>query len=640
MDGVSKVNTPSTWRTTLVGCTVVLATFAGYGYAVWLSTENAFRGHVRFTNGWALGLSLMSIWSLYVVYGFLKRWVPSAALSSEKSYFEYPRKHHIIGLCLATVFTAICLPATFKSANHPREVLVFWVDEGDTLKLVHAIVTGENEIPSFRFSQGWVTILPVALPLKALNKLVPIEYIVTCVAMRAYLLLVLFGVVYFTYRLIWQITHSWWLAGAVVAIAYTRSEFFHIGLAIDRPDTFQLLFVLLSLLFTHRFIVMGQTKDFFWSVFFAAFAFASKYSGHLMTPVLLISFVIHLRRPEMRVAYPSTVGRWLLGAAIFAFAIVLIFPFTFFSLSPYHLCFLDDVIYFFQQSFEVYKTGNVYSLPNHEQPSHLGLWWGVFTSRYEFDLCLTILGLVGAGAAFVKNLVWRSREPRVVGEWILLAWGTCYISFLIYQYGLVDYRYIMPVQYVLPFFMLLPIYWLQQGTVFWRVPYRTVIGFTALALVFFATTQRMADTLRFLALYRSEESVQQCFAVGRFLDRTIPQGENPYILLTNVAYIPPRFKRMEIRNVDVTDERIAKYKFDYVIVTDNMLEIYADKPTKGHEDQFDPLFKVHYVDVVAAYTKFKHRNHPDYQYVRSFQDFHIFERIDRIKGREQVASAK
>ena len=626
------------WKT-YRGVVIVLATIALYFAAIHLSYEDGFRPHVRWTNGWALGLSLMSVSSLVVVYGFLKRWVPFAAVTPETPSLVLPRRQHVIGLLLAVFFLAICLPATFRSVSHPREVLVFWVDESDALKLVQAIVTGDHEIPEFRFTQGWVTFLPVALALKALNYLVPVEFILTNVAMRSYFLLVLFGIIYCTYRLVWQITRSWWLAAAVVVIAYTRYEFFHISLAIDRPDTFQLLFVLLSLLFTHRFWVAGQTRDWFFAVFFAAFAFASKYAGHLLTPGLLISFIAHLRRPEVQLAYPTAWKRWTAGAVFFALSVGLVFPFTFFTLSPYHLCFMEKVVSFFQTMLPLYKTGNVYSLPNLEKPSHVALWWGVFTSRFAFDYWLTVLGLIGTGAALVKNLISRSKEPRVLGEWMLLSWGACYFSFLVYQYGVVDYRYIMPAQFVLPFFMLLPILWLQRSTALTRVPYRTIVGFAAVALIVLVCSPRIGDTLTFLGRYRAEASVPQCFAVGRYLDKMVSPDEDPRVLSTNVIYLPPRFTHFEIRNVDITPERMEKSRFDYVVMTDNMYAIYANKPTAGHEKQYDPLYKVHYVDVVDTYTKFKNNQHPDYQYVTSFDDFHIFERTERIRQRAQFTGA-
>jgi Dolichyl-phosphate-mannose-protein mannosyltransferase len=622
------------------GVLLVLATIVIYFAAIHLSYEDAFRGHVRWTNGWALGISILSMSSLAMVYGFLKRWVPSAAITPETPSFVLPRRQHVIGVTLGLVFVAICLPATFRAVGHPREVQVFWVDEGATLELVQAIVSGEHPVPEYRFTQGWVTFLPVALLLKGLNFLVPVEFVLTNVAMRCYQLLVIFGIMVFTYRLVWQITRSWWLAAAVVVIAYTRSEYFHISLAIDRPDTFQLLFILLSLMFTHRFWVAGQTRDWFLAVFFAAFAFASKYSGHLLTPVLLISFMAHIRRPEVQLAYPSAWQRWIGGSIVFALSVGLIFPFTFFILSPYHLIYMESVIDFFQTHLAIYKTGNVYSLPNLEPPSHGLLWWGVFTSRYAFDYALTVLGLVGAGAALVKNSIYRSKEPRVLGEWILLSWGACYFSFLVYQYGLVDYRYIMPAQYVLPFFLLTPFLWVQQATALARVPYRTVVGFAAVAIILFLCSSRISDTLQFLAFYRSEVSVQQCFDVGRYLDKTVPPNEDPRILITNVAYVPPRFTRFEIRNVDITPERMQQSRFDYVIMTDNMYAIYADKPTAGHEQQYDPLYKVHYVDVVDTYTKFKNHQHPDYQYVTSFKDFHVFERTERIRSRQQLSSVR
>jgi len=626
-------------RRAYLGLFTILLTLAMYAQTVQYSFADAFRAHIRFTNLWALSLSLLSVGSLFAVYGFMKRWIISAPMDEATPSFALPRRQHVIGLMLAGFMVALCLPATFRSVSHPREVQIFWVDEGDTLTLVQRIVTGENPIPSYRVTQGWVTFLPVALALKGLHQFVEVEFTLTNVAMRCYQLLVIFGIVYFTYRLIWQISRSWWLAAAVVVIAYSRREIWHIALAIDRPDTFQLLFVLVSLLHAHRFWVAGQRWNWFLAVFFAAFAFASKYSGHLLAPVLLMTWIAHWRRAEVQLAYTSRWKYWTSGACIFGLSLGLIFPFTFFILSPYHLVFLDQVVFFFQTHLAIYKTGNVYSLPDFQPPSHIELWWGEFTSVYTFDYWLTVLGIAGACAAVVKNVIYRSKNPRVLGEWLLVAWGACYFTFLVYQYGLVGYRYIMPAQYVLPFFMLLPIYWLQQSTVLWRVPYRTVVGFAVVAIVFVVCQQRLATTVQFLGLFRSERSVQQCFDVGRYLDRIIPADENPTILLTNVAYIPPRLKFMEIRNVDVTEERLEKSRFDFVVMTDNMYAIYADKPTAGCEKQFDPLYKVHYVDVVETYTKFKNHRHPDYRYLTSFKDFHVFERIDRARGKAQAVSS-
>ena len=56
-----------------------------------------------------------------------------------------------------------------------------------------------------------------------------------------------------------------------------------------------------------------------------------------------------------------------------------------------------------------------------------------------------------------------------------------------------------------------------------------------------------------------------------------------------------------------------------ILVTDAMCIMYGDRPTTGFEKQYDPVYKVHFVDVVDAYTKFKHHKHPDYRFVRSFE---------------------
>lgn len=605
-----------------------------------------FRHHPFFitperTNGWAILTSLASIVALLTIYGFIRLWVPAAAPTAEGPALNPSRRIKVVGFVLAALVVAVCLPATFRATSHPREVMIFWHDEGATLELVQAFVEGEKDVPSYRFTQGWVTFLPVALALKGLNCLVPIDFTLTNIAMRAYGLGVIFFIIYFTYRLIWQISRSWWLAIAVVLIAYSRSDFYHITLAIDRPDTFQLLFVLLSLLYAHRFWVEGQPGAWFLAVFFAAFAFASKYSGHLLAPALLLPWIAHWRRPEVRLAYPTRWKFWAAGISLYGLCLALIFPFTFSVLNAYHLINLKEVLHFFRTHLEIYKTGNVYNLPNHESPNHIALWWDIFISGYAFDYWLTILGAAGAALALVKNAIYRSNSPRRQGEWLLLTWGVCYISFLVYQYGLVDYRYIMPVQYVLPFFLLLPILWLQQASAIGRVPYRTVLGFAAITAVFLLCSLRVHAMLQFLGAFRSEASAQSCYDVGRRLDRMIGPDENPKIMMTNLAYVPPRFTKLWINNVNVTNEFIEENRFEYVIMTKNMYDIYANKPTAGFEQQYDALYKVHYVDVVQVYTAFKNKTHPDYRFVASYGGFFdLFERVERDSRAAGILSNK
>lgn len=610
---------------------VILATVAACGWVYYLNTIDAFQDHKRFTNSWAAGLSLMSAASLACIYWFAKRWIPPAAPMPDAPSLAPPPNVRLIGFILAGLWIAVALPATFRAVNHPREVQVFWHDEAITLEQAQAFIDDVNPIPTYRFTQGWITYLPVVLPLKALNGIVPVPIVLTNVIFRLYQLTMLFFIVYCTYRLIWQISGSVFLASAVVLISYSRHWFYLIGLAIDRPDTFQLLFIVLSLTYIHRFWLVGQPSLWFCAVVFAALGFASKYSGHLLAPVLLLAWVVHWRKPEVRQAFAGPVSFWLTAGGLYLLSLALIFPLAFLLFSPYHLIHLNHVIEFFRTFLRVYQEGNVLNIPGLEKPHRLALWWGIFTSSYEFDWWMTTLGLVGAALSVIKNTVFRKTgsSAAVAGEWILLSWGTCYIGFLLYQYGLADYRYIMPAQFVLPFFFIRPVLWLKE--IPWPALKRLapIVSFGCLALVVSFCHARVNDTLEFLAIFRSEQYAPSSFAVGRYLDRMIEAEDNPKILMTNLAYIPPRFTDLHIRNVDVTCALIDKEKYDYILINDGMSSSYADHPTVGFEKKYDPLYKVYYVDVVEMYTKFKHKTHPDYRYVRSFSNYHLYERVDR-----------
>ena len=617
---------------------VVGATLFLYLLTPYLDRRNKFGPNPNFTNLWAFILSAFSLFALCSAFWLIKHWLPSAPKDPLAPSFTPPRRVMIAGIALASFAVAVALPATFRAVTHPREVQVFWHDEGITLEQAQEYIEGQREIPDFRITQGWIGYLPVALILKALHLVVPVNYALTNMAYRLMLLAVIFLSVLYTYRLIWQVSHSLLLSVAVSVIAWGRLDFFKISLAIDRPDSFQLLFIVLSLMYLHQFWVQGQSTQWFYAVLFAGLAFASKYAGHLLAPAMLLAWIAHWSKPEVRQAFANHRGYWLSASGWFFLTTIAIPLAAFFLFSPYHLIYLRKIIDFFATFMPIYRTGNVFNLPDHESPDRLSLWWAIFTSRYAFDYWLTVFGLAFSVVALIKNAVALRTRSAQAGEILLFTWGATYAAFLLYQYGLADYRYIMPMQFVLPFFLLVPAVWLTRWLAPQPFPASVLIHVSVLAGCVFFGASRLEDTRGFLTYFRSEESRPDHFAMGRYLDHAAEPGEDPHILAVDLIYVPPRLTQFKIHNVDFTTELLRRERFDYVVTTDYMYAVYADKATRGHETQYDPLYKVHYVDVVDAFTKFKAHAHPDYRHVRTFGVLHLFERIDR-SGHDRRASS-
>ncbi len=364
---------------------------------------------------------------------------------------------------------------------------------------------------------------------------------------------------------------------------------------------------------------------------FAGLAFGSKYAGHLLAPAILLTWIAHWSKPEVRQAYADRLSYWRAAVGWFVLSTTIIPIASFFLFSPYHLIGVRQVVYFFQTHLAIYQSGNVFNLPDYQAPPRLELWWNIVTARYVLDYWLTVLGLIFAAAALVKNLAALRRGTVNAGEVLLLAWGGTYGAFMVYQYGLADYRYLMPMQFVLPFFLLGPALWLRPVLSSLRFPAASFVQFGAVAACVLLCVPRLADARRFLKVFRSEESKPAYFAVGRHLDRMVAPGDDPSILIVDLVYVPPRFTRVHTHNVDVTDKLLAEHRFDYVVMTDFMYSKYAGKPTEGNEAQYDPIYKTYFVDVVQTYTRFKADTHPDYRYVSSFKNLHLFRRNDPVR---------
>lgn len=589
------------------------------------------------TNLTALFLSMLSMLGLVSFYKILAQYVGTFLISTVKEECsENLKKAFLFGVLIACVWISVSLPPTFSSLENSREVMVFWHDEGITLDQVYTFVKGEYAVPVYRFTQGWITFLPIALICKLINQVVPVSMAMVNILLRFYQLGALFFAIVMTYLLIYRFSKSYSISLCVVLISFSRPELFPIFLAIDRPDTFQLLFILLSLHSLYSFYRERTEKSWFFSILFCAIAFGTKYAGHLLVPVIALIWLIKWLedyKPELK---PKS-KHILRGISWLVASIICIFPMGFIMLNPYHLININAVISMFSTYLPIYVKGNVYNLPEFNAPSHLVLWWNVFASRYQFDYWLMIASLIGTGLVLIGFFVKKEKDDSVKNL-ILLSWGIIYCSFLVIQYGLSDYRYILPVIFIIPYLSFVPFILIYKCMLNARVlmsKKRIVSLVVSLALIagtIYGVYPRINDSFKILASFRNPNI--PAFDVGYYLDRVVPLDEDPKILMTNLVYIPPRFTDITVHNVDVTLEFIKKNKFDYIIMSDNMYDIYANKPVEGYEKVYDELYKVYYVDVVRVYTQFKNHTCEGYKSIASFGNFEVFVSLDYLNENE------
>lgn len=531
---------------------------------------------------------------------------------------------------LGLLWFSISLPPIFRSIANSREMIPSWLDDAMTVDQITYFLKGVYSVPTYRFTQGWLLFLPTALYAKFINGFVPVNQSMIAVLMNLYQLAVVFFVVASAFILIFRISRSYWLALSVVLIAFSRWDFFFAALPCVRMDNIQLLFMLLSFNLMYSFYVKGTSGTWFLAVFFAAMAFSAKYAGHLLTPLLAATWFVNWGKHQEE---SSLFAHNLKGLFWLAASVVVIFPLTFSVFNPYHWVFFPSFADIFTGHLTLYKSGNFWGLPDYVQQSPVRLWWNVFTKSYPHDLYLTVLFLTGAIIALARLILDRAHRQTPEGfmEALLLLWALFYIPFLVTMYaGMAQYLYVLPIVFIIPFFALLPLLWVlrmvKAATV--QTPY-IHWGLCAAAFtgVYFFSKPNIDYTRSFLATFRAQNTPQ--FEVGRFLDRRVPLDENPVVLNTLFAYVPPRFTAHEYQhNTDLTDALIRRIGPDYIIIHTQFYDSFADKSTEGLEDYVNNINKVHfkYVDVVRCYTTFKHRTRRDFNYIKTIGPFEIFER--------------
>jgi hypothetical protein len=587
---------------------------------VWLK----MRGGISWPNRSAAAAFLLSAAGLWIFWIALSR-SPCFAASRLWDAKWFPRHAILIGIALATAWVLVTLPASYRATQSVREVMVFWHDEGIMLDSLYRFIKTPGSVPEYRLLQGWITFLPVALVCKAINALVPVEIGTINIMMRHYFLAVCWGFVFFSYVLAFLLTRSGILGLIVTVVALWRQDIY-ILLAIDRPDGFQLLFVILSLISLTLYARNRDAFSFFGSLLFAGLAFASKYSGQILLPAIAAAWIWHHWDRRQTMTLGGKIQKMAVDACTFGICAGVIFTLTFFLASPYHLVNFWDFVAQIQYFIPIYSSGNTYNLPDYHPRSSAILWWEVLSGQSLLDFWLLILcgaGLVLCAVAAVLDL--RSKEPRLEPEAFILVWFIAYAAFLLWSYGgeLIGYRYVFPILLLIPYFALFPIVLALRRTAS-RTGRAAMLAVVCAAFAVPAWNQALAG-FAYLAQFRVTEGAR--FEIGRYLDRQVPPDQSPSVLMTNLVYIPDRISNITIANVSVTLAMIEEKKFDYVIMTQNMYDVYANKPTSIYTNNYYKGYKVYYNDVVAAYTAFKNRSHPDYRLLKEFDGLVLFKRI-------------
>lgn len=548
-----------------------------------------------------------------------------------------PARVRLVALAMAVAWGLVSLPPAFRLIDDVRALRVYSLDEPLMLDSIQRYVNTRGSTPDlFRLTQGWFTYLPVAFLSKAVNAAIPVNLAMINMLMRFYQLTVWCAASYFAVVLLWRLTRSAILSPAIVLASLWYTWPFNFSLRIDRPDGFNLLFIVLCLLSVLDLLERKDAKSYFVALCCAALSFSARYVGMVMLPTIGAVFLwqqwqrvpgadIGKRRQTL---WPAT--------GVFIVSSGLIFLLVFVAASPYHLVhfktFFSQMVYFSG----VYQSGNAYNLPDFNPPPSPVLWWRFLTEAGRSDAFLAALAGFGLLSAIIAGLLALRR--RIFPPYLVMTIFTVtYGLFLIYQHGgdYVLYHYLFPVLPSIPYFAVLPLVLLcarwtgSEAGLPRPVGNRAVVVVGALMLVASASIcwsakDRLQQARAFLTAFRQTDKPE--FAVGRFLDKHVPLGREGRVLPTWWVYIPARFTKADIYNVSFTLKLVKDLDPDYVIVSHNYYEVYAGKYATTEKNRLYPGYNVYYNDVVDAYTVFKERRHPDFKLLTTIEGFDIFER--------------
>jgi len=552
----------------------------------------------------------------------------------------------IVAIFLGLLWVALCFPTTFRCLGDARMTVPHWIDDAITLDQVTDFLTGSYTIPSYRFTQGWPLFLSTVVVSSGLSKIVPVDISFVDGFMRFQQLAVLFCLIIAAFLLIYRLSGSLWVSACVSLVSFSDISTFFTAVRSTRLDNLQVLVFVLCLYFGCKFYKSGSARDWFFTVFFAACAFAARYSGHLFLPVLGTLWLLHYTKKSSPIQFGSGIKCLMSSSRLFLGGVIFVFLLTFFLMNPYHVYYFDQFISAIRDLMRVYSSDLEFDSFKRVPISLLTSWWHALTVEATPEVfskawptlvlarsSMVVLSITGTVAAVVRIMAdlrkGQKLAPPPIGDSLFVIWLVSYWAFVLLEFRgrFILRTYIEPVFFVMSYFAIAQFYWLFQ----WsrknsRVLFRSggILLWGAVSVwTLWYSSQAFANSFRDLAIYRDPSS--NAMGVGKYLDDRISKGHNPVILNTHFAYIPTRFTNILVHNVDVTSEFLKKNNIEYIVVDDFLFDYLADIDMKGKEDWVYKRFNVKYADVTKLYSALKNDQCPDFRRIARIGQFSIFE---------------
>jgi 4-amino-4-deoxy-L-arabinose transferase-like glycosyltransferase len=459
---------------------------------------------------------------------------------------------------------------------------LFSTDEKLAGELVRAMVRGGNLELSHFFSYGPLNLYAARLLLWIYGAFRPVTDELILVALRLISLAAGTGCVYLTYLLGRRLWGSWIgaLGAAIVALSTTVLAWSTTA----HPDMPQLFWLLLGLLWTVKLAGRPSRTSVAVAAICAALAFASKYTGELLLPLLWVASLLgHMHAsggPTLRFSRQAAM-RSLQDVALSAAVFLLVFL----AVDPSVV--VERASFFYQARLEASLAHGGHLLA--VSPSPFG-WLRTLAGREVIGPLFLILGVAGVVAFTLvplRTLVMGCGTPRRAAPRLILSlWTAGYLLVLVVWIGDLQPRYALP---ALPGLALLGSALVVQLAKIRPVPAATAILAGGIVICLATQTAPLLQYERAQASRMQSPGIRDQLAAGEWLKANAKPDTR--ILADAYSYIPPGFSNAE-ETFSLTQAQIRQQR-PRLIITESAIR-----------DRFlDPALASRYADGPAAYLE-------------------------------------
>ena len=512
-------------------------------------------------------------------------------------------------MCLLSV-VYICLMGLLLSvgADDLRMVNVFSIDESDIVAHVwNLYVTNFDTVPSFKYG-GLFYLVPVGM-MHVWALFFDMSEKVAIIAVRLYCGLAGVGCLWMVYAL-GRFVFSGWV-GILGALMMAINPTFFRWTVESHPDVPQLFFLLLGLFSICRYTQFPSPKLIALASLGAGLAFATKYAGIFLMPVLGLAIYISVYSGSLIAPFGLRTFWGHLGIAVGVFVVVFVLT------TPFVVTHFSDFVTSLQAEKKTMAFG-------HHLRATSGAWqWG--------QMLVFQVGLIPLGGALVGGVVWGGwfRAPLKLEHKLLVLWCVGFLFYLMLESSLKRPRHLLPI---------LPVVWLFVGAAYvflWNLLHgwiKSIKGMVwvlcVVVLVLHSSQGILLANLFFDKLERESTRVE--ITAGRWLADKYPPDSR--ILFDAYSYVPDTFPHV-FRSVGLDYMEVNHFEPDILIVRKAIVSDFANLEDAKSARMGEMAFK----DRHYFYAYLQEGKLPSYRVVRDFNGVAVYERtIPKMRDGDDI----